>query len=94
MKENFAKASLYAIPLFLAPFVDKLADLLLNDQWPSPPKLVGCACLALCRPASDYALTLMAAMNGASRRPSHDNERPTPAIRRPVADVAAYFHQP
>ena len=39
------KAALYAIPLFLAPFVDKLADLLLNDQWPSLPKLVGCALL-------------------------------------------------
>jgi hypothetical protein len=41
------KALLYAIPLFLAPFVDKLADLLLNDQWPSAPKLVGCALLGV-----------------------------------------------
>ena len=39
------KALLYAVPLFLAPFVDKLADLLLNDQWPSLPKLCGCALL-------------------------------------------------
>ena len=41
------KALLYAIPLFLAPFVDKLADLLLNDQWPSLPKLAGCSLLGI-----------------------------------------------
>jgi hypothetical protein len=40
-----SKALLYAIPLFLAPFVDKLANLLLNDQWPTLPKLAGCILL-------------------------------------------------
>ena len=41
------KALLYAIPLFLTPFVDKLGDSLLNDQWPSLPKLVGCTLLGV-----------------------------------------------
>ena len=45
MTDITGKALLYAIPLFLTPFVDKLVDLLLNDQWPSLPKLVGCGLL-------------------------------------------------
>ena len=36
------KALLYAVPLFLAPFLDKIGELLFSDAWPSPQKLVGC----------------------------------------------------
>lgn len=42
-----AKALLYAIPLFLTPFVDKLGDLLLNGEWPSMPRVVGCVLLGV-----------------------------------------------
>ena len=41
------KAALYAIPLFLTPFVDKLAPVFFNDQWPSYQKLIGCALLGV-----------------------------------------------
>ena len=37
------KAFLYAVPLFLAPFVDKVGAILFNGQWPSIPMLVGCS---------------------------------------------------
>ena len=39
------KAALYAVPLFLAPFVDKLAPDLFNDNWPSKQSVVGCVLL-------------------------------------------------
>ena len=41
------KALLYAIPLFLTPFADKMGDLLLNGNWPSLPMVVGCTILGL-----------------------------------------------
>ena len=41
------KAALYAIPLFLTPFVDKLAPDLFNDNWPSAQSVVGCMLLGL-----------------------------------------------
>ncbi len=47
MKSVAFKATLYAVPLFLAPFVDKIADLLFNDTWPTLPKLAGCALLGV-----------------------------------------------
>ena len=37
------RAVLYAVPLFLAPFAEKIADILFADQWPSLPKVVACA---------------------------------------------------
>ena len=43
--ENACKAALYGIPLFLAPFVDKLAPMFFNDEWPSAPVFVGCILL-------------------------------------------------
>ncbi len=39
------KAALYAIPLYLTPFIDKLGTLLLNGQWPTIQACVGCALL-------------------------------------------------
>ena len=42
------KAALYAIPLFLTPFVDKLGTLLLNGTWPTPQAVVGCTLLGVC----------------------------------------------
>lgn len=39
------KAFLYAVPLFLTPFADKIVAILFQDQWPSLPKIVGCAVL-------------------------------------------------
>ena len=39
------KALLYAAPLFLAPFVDKLAPDLFNNSWPSYQSIVGCILL-------------------------------------------------
>ena len=49
------KAALYAIPLFLAPFVDKLGGILFGGDWPTWPMIVGCVllgtvqmCIGLC----------------------------------------------
>ena len=39
------KAVLYAVPLFLTPFGDKIVAILFQDQWPSLPKVVGCSIL-------------------------------------------------
>ena len=39
------KALLYAVPLFLAPFVDKLGTGLFNGTWPTLPVVVGCILL-------------------------------------------------
>ena len=41
------KALLYAIPLFLTPFVDKLGNILLNGEWPTPPAVIGCTMLGI-----------------------------------------------
>ena len=45
MTDISGKAALYAIPLFLAPFVDKLGGLLFGGDWPSFPMVVGCVLL-------------------------------------------------
>jgi hypothetical protein len=41
------KAVLYAIPLFLTPFADKIIAILFQDKWPSPQMVVGCALLGI-----------------------------------------------
>ena len=46
-KDIKIKALLYAIPLFLTPFADKIISILFKDQWPSPQMVVGCALLGL-----------------------------------------------
>ena len=42
-----AKALLYAVPLFLAPFADKVGSILFQDQWPSVPMVMGCVLLGI-----------------------------------------------
>lgn len=34
---------LYAVPLFLAPFTEKLPDILFRNEWPTSQQLAGCA---------------------------------------------------
>ena len=46
-KDIKLKATLYAIPLFLTPFADKIISILFKDQWPSPQMVVGCALLGI-----------------------------------------------
>ena len=41
------KALLYAVPLFLTPFADKVGSILFQDQWPSWPMIWGCVLLGL-----------------------------------------------
>jgi hypothetical protein len=41
------KAVLYAIPLFLTPFADKIISILFQDKWPSLPMIVGCTLLGI-----------------------------------------------
>jgi len=41
------KALLYAIPLFLTPFVEKLGGIFLDSFWPTLPQLVGCSLLGI-----------------------------------------------
>lgn len=65
------KALLYAIPLFLAPVIEKLADILMNDQWPSVPKLVFSGILGL----SAMCIGLRAYFDG-----SYERERAKPEL--------------
>lgn len=39
------KATLYAIPLFLTPFADKIIPILFDNKWPSLPMVFGCTLL-------------------------------------------------
>jgi len=39
------KAILYAIPLFLTPFADKIISVLFTDKWPSLQMVIGCMIL-------------------------------------------------
>jgi hypothetical protein len=41
------KAALYAIPLFLTPFADKIIPILFEDKWPSIPMTAGCSLLGI-----------------------------------------------
>ena len=78
------KALLYAVPLFLAPFVDKLADLLLNDQWPSLPKLVGCSLLG----AVSASIGLRAFFDGSyERRKSGSDSGDTQVFTKPTTPI-------
>lgn len=63
----YGKAVLYAIPLFLAPCVEKLADILMNDQWPTLPRMVFCLILGL----SNMCIGLRAYFDG-----SYERDRP------------------
>ncbi len=58
------KAFLYATPLFLAPCIEKLADILMNDQWPSLPRIVFSAMLG----ASSMCFGLRAFFDGSYER--------------------------
>ena len=75
------KAALYAIPLFLTPFVDKLGTLLLNGQWPTIPAVVGCTLLGICA----SAIGLRAFFDGSYERRKSGSDasdlpvQPTPA---------------
>jgi len=63
------KALLYAVPLFLAPCIEKLADSLLNGFWPSPQQCVFSAMLGL----SSMCFGLRAYFDG-----SYERERAKP----------------
>jgi hypothetical protein len=41
------KATLYAIPLFLTPFADKIIAILFQDKWPSMQMIAGCTLLGI-----------------------------------------------
>ena len=47
LNEINGKALLYALPLFLTPFADKMGAMLLNGEWPSLPMCAGCTLLGL-----------------------------------------------
>lgn len=65
------KAVLYAVPLFLAPCIEKLADILLNDQWPTLPRMAFCAMLGF----SSMCIGLRAYFDGSYER---DRAKPNP----------------
>jgi hypothetical protein len=66
------------VPLFLAPCIEKLADILMNDSWPSPQKVVFSGILGL----SSMCIGLRAYFDGSYERdrvkvtedPTHKNE--------------------
>jgi hypothetical protein len=46
-REIKIKAALYGIPLFLAPFADKVGAILFQDKYPSIPMTIGCTLLGV-----------------------------------------------
>jgi hypothetical protein len=63
------KALLYAIPLFLTPFVDKLGALLLDGKWPTIPATVGCCLLGIV----SASIGLRAFFDGSYERKKNEN---------------------
>jgi hypothetical protein len=64
------KALLYAIPLFLTPFVDKCGDILLKGNWPSLPMIVLSAILGIIA----AAIGLRAFFDGSYERKKADSD--------------------
>ena len=69
-KGIYGKAALYAIPLFLAPCIEKLADVMQDGIWPSPQRLVFCTMLGL----SGMCIGLRAYFDGSAEREKQRNE--------------------
>lgn len=68
-KGIFGKASLYAVPLFLAPFLDKLADFLLRGQWPTAQMVVYCTLAGIV----SMCIGLRAFFDGSAERAKQDS---------------------
>lgn len=67
------RAMLYVVPLFLAPFVEKLLEKLMGNEWPTPQQLVGCTLMGIVA----SCIGLRAFYDGSSER--HDRtESPSP----------------
>jgi hypothetical protein len=68
----FGKASLYAVPLFLAPFLDKMADFLLRGEWPTIQMAVYCTIAGII----SMCIGLRAFFDGSAERAKQDNFPP------------------
>ena len=71
MKPTTFRAWLYAIPLFLTPFADKIVPILEGDKWPSPMRLVACAIVGLIA----SAIGLRAYYDGSYQRHADDKAK-------------------
>lgn len=78
------KAALYAIPLFLTPFIDKVGNLLFNGTWPSFPMLVGCTLLGV----SQTAIGLRAFYDGSYQRDKDEKSSKNPTQTETAATAA------
>ena len=67
------RATLYAVPLFLSPFADKLVDVLFKDEWPSPQKVVGCSIIGFI----GMAIGLRAYFDGSAERLKQADSQPS-----------------
>jgi hypothetical protein len=67
------KALLYAIPLFLTPFVDKLNTMLFEGKWPSIQAVIACTLLGICA----AAIGLRAFFDGSYERKKADSDNGT-----------------
>ncbi len=73
------KGMLYAIPLFLAPCIEKLADVMQDGQWPTPQRLTFCGMLGL----SAACIGLRAYFDGSAERAKMDEPAPPDATTKP-----------
>lgn len=73
------KAALYAIPLFLTPFADKIIPVLFEDKWPSLPMILGCALLGTI--ASSLGLRMY--FDGSYERAKQESNGKLPVIVTP-----------
>ena len=86
------KALLYAIPLFLTPFADKIISVLFTDKWPSWQMVMGCVILGTI--ASSLGLRMFfdgsyersKALNGNGKNGAPTPVLPPPTPPPPLAD--------
>lgn len=62
--EIYFKAGLYAVPLYLTPFIEKLGDGLMNGNWPCWQQVIFCSLLGF----SSTAIGLRAFFDGSYER--------------------------
>ena len=73
-KGTYGKAALYAIPLFLSPFADKIGPILTGDKWPSSQMVAFCTLIGTIA----TCIVILAYFDGSAERDKQEqNEKNT-----------------
>lgn len=79
------KAALYAIPLFLTPFADKIIAILFQDQWPSLQMIAGCTLLGIIATSLGLRMYFDGSYERSKNGNGNGNGKPPPGV--PVVPV-------